>query len=386
MTFPNTSFLFKIQQLAVKLGRDRWRCVRANRELMWMGEDGSDAGRDRKADLRPSTRSAPRAGDPTLHQMRIFWAVARSKTLTKAAKQLGLAQPSLSQQLGKLETTLGNRLFHRRSNEMELTEAGNYLLPRVEQILRIVSELEDGLAQFSGGHRLTLRLAGINSVLRGLLPAAVRAMQEKFPELDFDIQESAPTDILELLYGRRVNIGLLAANSVAQAGVGFMQVPLLDDPYVLVVPENLVLDGVNDPQKQLAAEHWTMLNQSIQFIFGSQQANRVAEWYDRLLPEHRLVAQCRSFETAIGLVQAGAGVCLAPALATSGGNGPASNVRLYRVQAPPRRIVALVPSQYRRVEPYASLLDQLHVAAETHAVTGILDTPPFLAVDTTQDF
>ena len=338
---------------------------------------------DEKAGLPPAGRPAQRTADPTLHQMRIFWAVARSETLTKAAKQLGLAQPSLSQQLGKLETTLGNRLFHRRSNEMELTEAGNYLLPKVEQILRIVSELEDGLAQFSGGHRLTLRLAGINSVLREILPAAVRTMQAQFPDLDFDIQESAPTDILELLYGRRVNIGLLAANSVAEASTGFLQVPLLDDPYVLVVPESLVLDGVSDPQ-QLTLEHRRILNQSIQFTFGSQHANRVAEWYDRLLPEHRVLAQCRSFETAIGLVQAGAGVCLAPALAV--GNSAGSNVRLYRVQAPPRRIVALVPSQYRRLDPYASLLDQLQVAAETYAVADILDTPPFLAVDTPQDF
>ncbi|KKB84978.1 hypothetical protein VW29_09220 [Devosia limi DSM 17137] len=330
-------------------------------------------------------RSAPRAGDPTLHQMRIFWAVARSETLTKAAKQLGLAQPSLSQQLGKLETTLGNRLFHRRSNEMELTEAGNFLLPRVEQVLRIVAELEDGLAQFSGGLRLTLRLAGINSVLRGLLPTAVRAMQEKFPELDFDIQESAPTDILDLLYGRRVNIGLLAADSVAQAGVGFLQVPLMEDPYVLVVPKDLLLDGVRNPKIELAPAHWAMLNQSIQFSFGSQHTNRVAEWYEQRLPEHRVVAQCRSFETAIGLVQAGAGVCLAPALA-SGSQGVSNSVRLYRVQGAARRIVALIPSQYRRVEPYASLLEELQCAAQTCTVGGILDTPPFLAVDPPQSF
>ena len=61
-------------------------------------------------------RIAPKASDLTLHQLRIFWAVAHSETLTKAAKQLGLAQASLSQQLGKLETNVGTLLFHRRSN------------------------------------------------------------------------------------------------------------------------------------------------------------------------------------------------------------------------------------------------------------------------------
>ncbi|MDB5624138.1 MAG: LysR family transcriptional regulator [Devosia sp.] len=328
----------------------------------------------------------PNAGDLTLHQLRIFWAVAHSTTLTNASKQLGLAQPSLSQQLAKLEANIGTLLFHRRSNEMELTEAGHYLLPKAEQVLRSITELEDGLGQFRAGQRLTLRLAGINSVLRVLLPGAVHAMGERFPELDFDILESAPGDILDLLYSRRITIGLLAANSVAQAGVGFVQVPLLEDPYVLVVPQTLVLDGVTDPQRQLSAEHWHRLNQSIQFSFGSQHASRVSDWYGRLLPAHRVVAQCRSFETAISLVRAGSGVCLAPALACLGVDGMPQDLRLYRIQAPPRRIVALVPSQYRRLEPCAAMLDELQRSAQHHVAPAIIPTPPWLALDTAEDF
>src|SRR3954454_21482809 len=83
----------------------------------------------------------------TVHQLRVFWAIAHSDTLTKAAKQLGLAQPSLSQQLSKLEQTIGAQLFHRRAGEMTLTEAGNYLLPRAEHVLRGMRDLEDGLSQ-----------------------------------------------------------------------------------------------------------------------------------------------------------------------------------------------------------------------------------------------
>ena len=63
---------------------------------------------------RMKAREVGKRPDVTLHQLRIFWAVAHSETLTKAAKQLGLAQPSLSQQLSKLESTLGSKLFHRR--------------------------------------------------------------------------------------------------------------------------------------------------------------------------------------------------------------------------------------------------------------------------------
>jgi len=319
-----------------------------------------------------------RRPDVTLHQLRIFWAVAHSETLTKAAKQLGLAQPSLSQQLSKLEGTLGSKLFHRRSNEMVITEAGKFLLPRAETVLRNMQDLEEGLQRFSGGHRATVRIAGITSVLRVLLPAAVTETQQGYPDVDFDIQEAAPNDILELLYGRRVNIGLLAANSIAEAGVGFLQVPLVDDPYVLVVPDSVELTKVKNPRLELGPEVLAVLGRSIQFNFGTQHTKRVEDWYAEMLPANRIVAQCRSFEVAIGLVRAGTGVCLAPALSTLMGGGPPVGVRLYRVAVPPRRLIALVPSQYRRQVPFAALLDTLQAACERFEMPSMLPTPPFL--------
>lgn len=316
--------------------------------------------------------------DVTLHQLRIFWAVAHSETLTKAAKQLGLAQPSLSQQLSKLEATLASKLFHRRSNEMVITEAGKFLLPRAETVLRNMQDLEEGLQRFSGGHRATVRIAGITSVLRVLLPRAITQTQEDYPDVDFDIQEAAPNDILELLYGRRVNIGLLAANSIAEAGVGFLQIPLIDDPYVLVVPEFIDLAGISNPRTQLPPLALDVLGRSIQFNFGTQHTKRVEDWYTQMLPLNRIVAQCRSFEVAIGLVRAGTGVCLAPAVSTLMGGGPPVGVRLYKVNVPPRRLIALVPSQYRRQVPYSGLLDTLQDACDRFEPPAMLPTPPFL--------
>jgi len=330
----------------------------------------------------PPAGTAPASGrkraEITLHQLRIFWAIARAETLTAAAKRLGMAQPSMSQQLSKLETTIGARLFHRRSNELVLTEAGEYLLPRAEHLLRAMNELEEGLHEYGAGQRTTVRLAGINSVLRVLLPRAMNAVQARFPGAEFDIQEGAPNDILNMLYGRSINVGLLAANSVAEAGVGFLQLPVMEDPYVLVVPEWLDLDRVTQLSDLDEAGRAT-LNNAVQFAFGTQHARRVEDWFSALLPQHRIVAQCRSFEVAVGLVRAGAGVCLAPALSTLSDSGTLDGIRLYRVNEPPRRLVALVASQYRRQEPYASVIEALQTVAAAQALPEIRPTPPFLA-------
>ena len=77
----------------------------------------------------------------TLHQLRIFFTVAQASTLTRASKQLGLAQPSLSKQLAGLEESIGTRLFDRGHNRMELTDAGRLLLHHAQNVLKEIDDL-----------------------------------------------------------------------------------------------------------------------------------------------------------------------------------------------------------------------------------------------------
>ena len=322
--------------------------------------------------------SATIHNDISLHQLRIFAAVAHAPTLTEAAKQLGITQPSLSQQLSRLETLVGTRLFNRRPGAMELTEAGQYLMPRAEHMLRGMRELEDGLMEYVTGRRTTIRVAGITSVLRTLLPGALTRLRKILPQIDFDIEDRAPADILDLLYDRRIAVGLLAENSVPDSGGGFAQISLLADEHVLAVPEQLDLSGITDPARQLSAEHYAILNQSIRFSFGTQQTRRVQNWYERLFPDNSVAAQCRSFEVATELVRAGAGICLVPTLSLLHGAETLKGVRLYRVNAVSRRIVALIPSQYQRIEPYRSFIAALEEASRAIVPPDLLPVPPFL--------
>jgi DNA-binding transcriptional LysR family regulator len=304
--------------------------------------------------------------------------VAHAETLTKASKQLGLTQPSLSQQLSKLETTVGARLFDRTPNQMALTDAGRFLLRKAEFILGNIDEAEEGLREFTEGVRANIRLAGINSVLRVLLPPAVRLLKQEFPEVELDIHETAPADALELLYGRRVNVGLLASNSIARASVGFHQAAVAEDPYVFAVPAHISLAGIVDPDAEMSPAEQKVLNSCIQFTFGTPHTKRVEQWYAQVLPRHRLIAACRSYEVALAMVQAGLGVCLVPAYTAQFGDQTLEGVNLYRATEPNRRIVALLPSQYQRVEPYRSFITALQEAGRTVPMPHLLDTPPFL--------
>lgn len=316
----------------------------------------------------------------TLRRLRIFWAVAHSTTLTRAAKLLNVSQPTLSQQLTGFETAIGVALFERRSNRMLLTEAGEMLLRKAEQVLRSAQELEDSLPSSGQPARQTLRIAGVSSVLRVILPKAMQELTRNAPGVDLDVHEAAPAEIIDLLYARRVNVGLMAANSVAEASSGFQQIPILTDPFVLAVPEAIDLTHVTDLSRDLSASERNVLNNTIQFVFGTQHSSRIQNWLDAVFPNNKLYVRVRSFELALDLVASGAGVCVLPALTALVGDHPRNGVRLYATYLEERRIVAMVPSQYLRVPHYAALLAALQAAGKRIAMPPVAPIPAFLAM------
>ncbi len=180
----------------------------------------------------------------TLHQLRIFLAVAQAATLTRASKQLGLAQPSLSKQLASLEESVGTRLFERAHNRMVLTDAGRLLLFHAQRVIREIDEAEAGLREFTSGKRAVIRIAGLNSVIKAIVPDALRRCGGAASGIEVDIHEAAPGEVVDMLYARQAHIGLIADGTVAQASIGFRQVPIVDDPYVFAVPSAINLGSL----------------------------------------------------------------------------------------------------------------------------------------------
>ena len=350
-----------------------------DRDATTMGDEtgDDDAGRLLADDLLNLRNRG--SGSITLRKLQTFWAVAHSGSMTRAAKLLGVSQPALSQQLGSLESALGTRLFDRRSNQMELTENGAALLSKAERVLHSLQELEDGLGAGSQILRHTVRIASVSSVARELLPAVLRDLTDEVHSLDYDLHEAGPSEILELLYARRVNIGLLAANSVAEVSAGFQQVPVMADAYVLIVPAALDLAQVRNPARDLRAGERAILNSSIQFVFGNQHSRRVQDWFDRVLPDNRLIARTRSFELAVELVRGGVGVSIVPLLSVVRDGRQTEGVRVYQVDIEPRRIVAMLPAQYLRQEPYARLITLLREHGSRFVLPTPEPRPPFVA-------
>ena len=314
----------------------------------------------------------------SLNQLRVFWAVAHSESLTRAAKQLGVTQPALSQQLAKLENALGGQLFDRINNQLVLSDAGRYLLRKAETVLAEMDEAEAGLAEYRLGRRRRISVGALASIARTIVADAYREAVELMPELELDLHELAPTEAVEQLYGRNLQMALLSSVSIAANRISFTRVDLARDPYVFAVPRGLDLANVTDPERDLTPEQRRVLNRSIQFNFGNLHNQRVDEWYRRVLPRHQVAAWCRTYESALAMVQSGLGVALVPQLCTRLGGQAAYDVSLYAVPKLERPIAALIPPQYRRTQPFAMFVGCLQRAAANLSLPAVDPTPCFI--------
>jgi LysR family transcriptional regulator, transcription activator of glutamate synthase operon len=313
-----------------------------------------------------------------LNQLRIFWAVAHSPSLTRAAKQLGLTQPSLSQALAKLEKTIGERVFDRIDNRLVLTDAGRFLLRRGERILAEVDETEAGLAEFRSGHRGRIAIGALASLGRSLIPDAYARALRAIPDLEIDLHELAPGEAIEQLYGRTIQIALLSAHSIAANRLSFTKTELATDPYAFAVPKGMRLAQIADPEKDLSSDDRRLVHRVIQFNFGNAHNQRVEDWYRRVLPRHEVIATCRTYEAALAMVEAGLGVALVPLMTAQLRGRLLFDVDLYAVPGLTRPVTALVPPQYARVEPWRTFLAALQAAGEALDLPRLLPAPRFL--------
>lgn len=322
--------------------------------------------------------------DISIRKLQVFWAVAHTGSMTKAARMLAVTQPTLSQQLGDLENVLGNRLFDRAGNSLLRTEFGSAFMRHAEAVLRAAQELEDMVTDQGQGQHQTIRVGGLPSALRALMPAALAAMRPAFPGHDLDLHEGSPGDILEMLYARRISVALLAANTLGETPPGFEQVPLIEDRHVLVVPAQLDLGAITSPETELSAGDNEILRNVVHFVFGSPHSRNLQSWFDAVLPGNRTVARARSFELAVEMVRSGLGICLAPSLSIAPASLSTDQLRLYGVDLAPRRIVALVPKHFARSAPGAALLAGMQARARSLVHPALQPEPRFISARSPQ--
>src|SRR5258708_76528 len=125
-----------------------------------------------------------------MHQLAYFEAVSRHLHFPRAAEELHVAQPSVSQQIRKLETELGAPLFHRMKRHVALTEAGLTFLPHARAVLQRLAEARLEGQELSGVRKGTLAGGAPPSVGTHLLPRALAAFLRRHRGISLPSREA----------------------------------------------------------------------------------------------------------------------------------------------------------------------------------------------------
>src|SRR5688572_30232658 len=145
-----------------------------------------------------------------LHQLRYFLAVAESRSFSRGAAACDVAQPSLSQQIQKLEREVGRRLFDRLGRTVALTDAGRALLPRARRILAEVDGVERGVADEIDQGRGALTVGAIPTIAPFLLPGAVKRFLEAQPDAELLVREDLTGNLIEGLVRAELDLCVCA--------------------------------------------------------------------------------------------------------------------------------------------------------------------------------
>jgi DNA-binding transcriptional LysR family regulator len=188
-----------------------------------------------------------------LHKLRIFVAVARAGHFTRAADLLHMSQPSVSQQIALLEADIGATLIHRqplKAGRLQLTAAGEALLPRAEQLLTMADEATEAARVAAGLSDRTLRLGVGHIVATYLLPDLWRRFQSAYPQHKLHITIGNTGELVQAVARETVELALLGlpANHTGVVATPFMHDRLVvilapNDPWVersSIAPEELL--------------------------------------------------------------------------------------------------------------------------------------------------
>ena len=145
-----------------------------------------------------------------LELYRVFYTVAKCGSLTRAADELFISQPAVSQAIKQLEGQLGVSLFNRTHRGMELSEqSGKQIFPIVERALRELDEAENKLKEMNTTATGTIRISASDTIFSYALIDKIAEYHEKYPEVKLNLINCITTETLELLKNNRCDVASL---------------------------------------------------------------------------------------------------------------------------------------------------------------------------------
>lgn len=247
----------------------------------------------------------------TKHEIHYLLTIQDSGSITKAAEELYVAQPSLSQMLQELEQNIGMQIFARSREGIEATSFGRELLLRLETVRNLYRQIRIELEEFQDLKKGVITLGIPMNLGTYLLPLVVPAFREKYPGMEIRIRENNSQDLEKQLLARKVDFCILHFREEMEQ-VSYEH--FFDDPFCLVIPTGMKKELRLPEDRDLTAEDLKILKRTPFVMVAARQKLRVVA--DQILIaagiRPNICCTTKSMETAKRLVAAGMGVTFLP--------------------------------------------------------------------------
>ncbi|MGQ7260455.1 LysR substrate-binding domain-containing protein [Vreelandella sp. V005] len=244
--------------------------------------------------------------NPSIQQLRVFVAVAHSRSLAEASERVHLSQPAISIALRKLEESVGGALFARTSRQLALTPEGDAFLPVAVRLLNDWNEAFEDLNDQFSKQRGKVTVAALPTLAAGLFPRVIKLFHEAYPRINLSLHDVLAEQINQMVREGRADLGLSVPPSDAD---DLTFEPVLEDSYVAVCP-------CGHPLLAQSAVAWSQLA-AYPFI-GINRLSSSRQDIDHIMQSvgKRLDILCdaRQIATVGRMVAAGLGISVLPSL------------------------------------------------------------------------
>ncbi|MDF7637676.1 LysR family transcriptional regulator [Leuconostocaceae bacterium ESL0958] len=273
----------------------------------------------------------------------IFETVAQTASFTKAASQLNITPSAVSHGISQLETALGFPLLLRNRSAMQLTAAGQALLPLAARLVNDERQLLALAAKMKGLDTGTLRIGAISSICIAWLPTIIQRFAKKHPEIEISLMQGSFAEIEEAVFLGKLDLGFSALPAHERLDTIFLQ----SDPLKCLTPASYQpKNGRSISAADLTDQHFIL--QKADYDSDTKAA------LDELQVKPQAINYSIDDQSILAMVEAGLGWGILPDLALKNMKGQA--VAAYPFEKPYARQLGLVFNPSAAADPLVSAM------------------------------
>jgi DNA-binding transcriptional LysR family regulator len=237
----------------------------------------------------------------TLLSYEIFQTIIEQGSFAKAASLLHLTPSAVSHSVSSLESEIGFSLFIRNKNGVKLTNAGEQILPYLQQVVKSNDNFLQKISEMKGLNEGAVKIGCVNTVCLAWIPGILKKFSEEFPQIDIEVYQGSYDDVMEWTRSGVIDIGIVS--DLVHESLPFT--PLFTEPLVCVTPKNYMDPSIKSVKPE------DLKNQP--FVIQQDSCDKdVTTFLDKYALSIRANCHILDDQSCLAMVECGAGVSIVP--------------------------------------------------------------------------